>query len=154
MIDTDPAKRARPSAGRRITVALCSCGVAVSSMQTLVLPLLPAFPHVLGVSASDASWLVTATMLAGAVSAPVFGRLGDLFGRRRILLVVLGVMLGGSVLAALSTSYVSLLIARSLQGTAFAVIPLGISLLKDLLPADRRGSGVAMMSSTLGMGGA
>lgn len=93
-------------------------------------------------------------MLAGAISAPVFGRLGDLFGRRRILIIVLGLMLAGSVLGAVSSSYAPLIIARSLQGAAFGVIPLGISLLKDALPADRAGSGVATMSATLGAGGA
>jgi predicted MFS family arabinose efflux permease len=137
-----------------VTPALCSCGIAVALMHTLVVPLLPHFPGLLGVSPAAVSWLVTSTMLAGAISAPVFGRLGDLFGRRRILLFVLGLMLAGSVLGAVSWSYPSLIIARSLQGAAFGVIPLGISLLKDTLPADRAGSGVATMSSTLGAGGA
>lgn len=67
-------------------------------MHTLVIPLMPAVPELLGVSQAAASWLVTATMLVGAVSAPIFGRPGDLFGRRRVLLVVLGLMLAGSVL--------------------------------------------------------
>lgn len=140
--------------GRVMTFAVCSCGIAVAMMHTLVIPLLPAFPRLLGVSAADVSWLVTATLLAGAVSAPIFGRLGDLFGRRRILSVVLGLMLAGSVLGAVSWSYLPLLIGRTLQGAALGAIPLGISLLKERLPAHRAGSGVAMMSATLGIGGA
>lgn len=137
-----------------MTLSLCAGGIAVALMHTLVIPLLPTFPALLGVSPAEVSWLVTATMLAGAVGAPVFGRLGDLFGRRRILILVLGLMLAGSVLGAVSWSYASLLVARSLQGAAFGVIPLGISLLNDHLPADKAGSGVATMSSTLGAGGA
>lgn len=137
-----------------VITALGSCGIAVALMHTLVIPLLPVFPTLLDVSRAEVSWLVTATMLTGAVSAPVFGRLGDLFGKRRILLVVLGIMFAGSVLGAVSWSYVSLMIARPLQGAAFGVIPLGMSLLKEMLPAKQAGSGVATMSSTLGAGGA
>lgn len=143
-----------PGGARAMTFALCSCGISVALMHTLVVPLLPIFPSLLDVSPAEVSWLVTATMLAGAVSAPVFGRLGDLFGRRRILLVVLGLMLAGSLLGTVSWSYAPLLVARSLQGAAFGVIPLGISLLKDILPGDRAGSGIAAMSATLGAGGA
>ncbi|HEU5469467.1 MAG TPA: MFS transporter [Actinophytocola sp.] len=139
---------------RVLVVALCVGGITVALMHTLVVPLLPVFPELLGVSRAQVSWLVTATMLAGVVGAPVFGRLGDLFGKRRILLLVLGIMLAGSVLGAVSWSYGPLLVARALQGAAFGVIPLGISLLKDALPADRAGSAVALMSSTLGIGGA
>ncbi|HET9143474.1 MFS transporter [Actinophytocola sp.] len=139
---------------RALVVSLCSCGITVALMHTLVVPLLPLFPELLGVSRAQTSWLVTATMLAGVVGAPVFGRLGDLFGKRRILLLVLGMMLAGSVLGALSWSYLPLLVARALQGAAFGVIPLGISLLKDALPASAAGSGVGLMSSTLGIGGA
>lgn len=137
-----------------MTVALCSCGIAVALMHTVVIPLLPILPARLGVSPADVSWLVTATMLAGAISAPVFGRLGDLFGRRRILILILGLMAAGSILAAMSWSYLPLLIGRCLQGAAFGVIPIGVSLLNDHLPAAKSGSGVATMSATLGAGGA
>jgi MFS family permease len=54
-------------------------------MHTLVVPLLPAFPRLIDISPTEVSWLVTSTMLAGAIGAPVFGRLGDLYGRGRTL---------------------------------------------------------------------
>lgn len=139
---------------RTLTLALCSCGVTVALMHTFIVPLLPVLPDLLGVSPTAVSWLITGTFLAGAVSAPVFGRLGDLFGRRRVLIIVLCLMLAGSVLGALSWSYVPLIVARVLQGAAFGVIPIGTSLLKDHLSADRAASGVATMSATLGIGGA
>ncbi len=93
-------------------------------------------------------------MLAGAVCAPVLGRMGDLYGRRRILVIILGVMGVGSLLGAVSWSLPPLLLPRALQSAAFGVIPLGISLLREKLPEDREASGIAMMSSTLGIGGA
>ena len=68
---------------------LASCGLAVSLMQTLVVPLLPQFPRLLDASPTTVAWLVTATLVAGAVCAPVLGRLGDMYGKRRLLVAAL-----------------------------------------------------------------
>ncbi|MFI7672993.1 MFS transporter [Actinophytocola sp. NPDC049390] len=135
-------------------VVLCGCGVTVSLMHTLVAPLLPEISHTMNLSQDAAAWLLTVTMLAGAVCAPVCGRLGDMVGKRRMLAVALAIMSVGSLLGALSWSFGSLLGARLLQGAAFGVLPLGISILKDELPEDRVMAGTATMSSTLGVGGA
>jgi predicted MFS family arabinose efflux permease len=135
-------------------IVLCGCGVTVSLMHTLVAPLLPDISHTMGLSQEAAAWLLTVTMLAGAVCAPVCGRLGDMFGKRRLLAIALGIMSAGSLLGAVSWSFESLLGARMLQGAAFGVLPLGISILKDELPEHRVMAGTATMSSTLGVGGA
>lgn len=135
-------------------IVLCGCGVTVSLMHTLVAPLLPDISHTMRLSQDAASWLLTVTMLAGAVCAPVCGRLGDMMGKRRMLAIALGIMSVGSLLGALSWSFESLLAARMLQGAAFGVLPLGISILKDELPEDRVMAGTATMSSTLGVGSA
>ncbi|WP_245776141.1 MFS transporter [Saccharopolyspora flava] len=133
---------------------LASCGIAVSLMQTLVVPLLPEFPHLLHTTAANAGWLVTAPLVAGAVCAPVTGRLGDMYGKRRMLLVSLATMALGSAIGALNDDFTAVLIGRVLQGAAVGVVPLGISIMRDELPEDQVGSGVALMSATLGIGGA
>ncbi|WP_231973972.1 MFS transporter [Pseudonocardia sp. HH130630-07] len=133
---------------------LAASGLLVSLVQTMVVPLLPRFPELLSVSPSTASWLVTANLVAGAVSAPVLGRLGDMYGKRRMLLVALGLVGVGSLLGAVAPGIGLLLVARVLQGAAFGVIALGMSLMRDVLPPERIGSGVGLMSSSLGFGGA
>ncbi len=135
-------------------VVLCGCGVTVSLMHTLVVPLLPEISRIMGLSQDSASWLLTVTMLAGAVCAPVAGRLGDMVGKRIVLAVALGLMTAGSMVGAVSGSFAVLLVARMLQGAAFGVLPLGISILKDELPENRIMAGTATMSSTLGVGAA
>ncbi|OLF12269.1 hypothetical protein BLA60_09800 [Actinophytocola xinjiangensis] len=135
-------------------VVLCGCGITVSLMHTLVVPLLPEMSRQLRLSQDSASWLLTVTMLAGAVCAPVAGRLADMVGKRRMLVCSLGLMTVGSLLGALSWSFGSLLVGRLLQGASFGVLPLGISILKDMLPPSRVMAGTATMSSTLGVGGA
>ncbi|MFF5989379.1 MFS transporter [Prauserella flavalba] len=146
---------ARSSTGSRAAIGvLASSGIVVSLMQTLAVPLLPEFPRLLGTTPSSAAWLITMTLLTGAVFAPVLGRLGDMYGKRRMLLVALAAMAVGSALGAVSSEFVVVLIARGLQGVAIGVIPLGISIMRDELPPERVGTGIAVMSSTLGAGGA
>lgn len=146
-----PDARPRPSL---IIGILAACGISVALTQTLIIPLLPIFPRELNISVGNASWLVTSSLVAGAVGAPVVGRLGDMHGKRQWLLVALGLMVAGSALGAVAPGFTVLLVARVLQGVALGALPLGISLMCDELPEDRVGSGVALMSATLGIGAA
>lgn len=142
-----------PRAGLVVAV-LAFGGIVVSLMQTLVIPIVPELPKLLDAPASDAAWAVTATLLAAAVATPVMGRLGDMYGKRRMLLVSLLMLIAGSVTAALSDGLVPMIVGRALQGLASGVIPLGISIMRDELPTERLGSATALMSASLGIGGA
>lgn len=139
----------------RLTVpVLAFGGILMAVTQTVVVPLLPDLPRLTGSSAGAVSWLVTATLLAGAVLTPVLGRAGDMYGKRRVLLLALGLMATGSVLCALTSDVRLLIAARALQGGSAAVVPLSISILRDELPPRRTASAVALMSSTVGIGAA
>ncbi|THA28295.1 MFS transporter [Streptomyces sp. A1277] len=133
---------------------LAFCGVVVAVMQTIVVPLLPHIPALTGATPAAASWLVTVTLLTGAVFTPVLGRVGDMYGKRRVLVASLAVLVVGSVLCGASSHIGVLITGRALQGAAIAVVPLGISILRDELPPERVLSAVALMSSTLGIGAA
>ena len=137
-----------------ILAALASCGVLVSVSQTIVVPLLPQLPGLTGSTPSNVSWLVTVTLLAGAVFTPLLGRAGDMYGKRKVLLLALGAMLAGSLLCAVTTNLPLLIAGRALQGASIALVPLGISILRDELPRERVTAAIGFMSATLGLGGA
>ncbi|WP_018156118.1 MFS transporter [Demetria terragena] len=148
------AARSRPSTPLVVAV-LSICGTVVSLQQTLVIPMLPMFPELLNTSADTASWLVTITLLVGAVATPIVARLADMFGKRLMMLLCLGTVIVGSLLPALGPETIGVVIAgRGLQGVGAALIPVGISIMRDELPPNRVGSAVALMSATLGIGGA
>lgn len=128
-------------------------GVVVALQQTLVVPLLPEFATALGVSNSTASWLVTSTLLTGAVATPLIGRLADMYGKRAMMLLCLGVMVVGCLIAATSQSFLVLVLGRSMQGFASALLPVGISIMRDALPPEKLSGAVALMSATVGIGG-
>ncbi len=144
----------RGRSGTGIVGVLALAGITAAVTQTLVVPLLGALPQLLHTSAANASWVVTATLLAGAVTTPMAGRLGDLYGKRRLLLISAVPLIVGSVVCALAGSLLPMLIGRGLQGMGMGIVPLGISALRDVLPAERLGSSIALLSASLGIGGA
>jgi predicted MFS family arabinose efflux permease len=150
-----PAAPATKAARSPLFVAvLALAGITASLQQTVIVPLVPQLPRLLDASAADTAWAITATLLAGCVATPVVGRLADMFGKRLLLLCCLAVLIVGSVVSALSTDLVQLIVGRSLQGLATGIVPVGISLMRDLLPRERVGSATALMSASLGVGGA
>ncbi|MGW2647259.1 MFS transporter [Streptomyces sp. NPDC001393] len=148
------AGRSVPTRPGAVVAVLALAGITVSLMQTLVIPIVPELPTYLHASASDTAWAVTATLLAAAVATPVAGRLGDMFGKRRLLLVSLVLLVAGSVVCALSDALVPMIVGRALQGLAAAVVPLGISIMRDELPPEKLAGSTALMSASLGVGGA
>lgn len=148
-----PAAATTPSPNSIVAV-LALAGMGASFMQTILIPIQPELPRLLNASSDDTPWVITATLVAAAVCTPIAGRLGDMYGKRRIAMALLVLQALGAILAALSSTLVPMIIARVLQGMAAGVIPLGISILRDVLPARRLGSAIALVSATLGVGGA
>jgi len=151
-----PAGPAAPLPPRPNTIVavLATAGIVVSLMQTLVIPLIPELPGYLHASAANTTWAITATLLAGAIATPVVGRLGDMYGKRRMLLASLAMLVAGSAVGALSHTLAPMIVARTLQGLSVGVVPLGISIMRDELPVERLGGATALMSASLGVGGA
>lgn len=147
------ATRAAPPSGAIIGV-LAAAGITVSLMQTLIVPLIASLPTLLHTTTANAFWAITATLLAGAVAMPVSGRLGDLYGKRRVMVVSALLLAIGSFVCAPAESLIPMVVGRALQGLGMGVIPLGIAIMRDVLPPQRLGSAIGLMSSSLGVGGA
>ena len=143
-----------PSGRTRLVVAAIAFASLLGTlMQSLIVPFVPQLPALLGAPASTTAWLVTATLLSGTVASVLFGRLGDQFGKRRMMLIALSGLLAGSLLAVFSTSIAVLIVARALQGLAMAMIPLGVSALRDVLRGDAMVRGIALISAMASIGG-
>ncbi|MGK9458933.1 MFS transporter [Streptomyces sp. G6] len=145
----EPARRAT---GATVPV-LAFAGIVVAVMQTLLVPVIKDLPRLLDTSPSSATWVLTSTLLSGAVATPIMGRLGDLFGKRRMLIASLSVMVVGALVSAFTDALLPMIVGRTLQGFAMGAIPLGIGLMRDMLPRERLGSAMALMSSSIGVGG-
>jgi EmrB/QacA subfamily drug resistance transporter len=137
-----------------ITLSLLTmAGISFAIMQTLVIPALPFFRHEFGTSQEDTTWLVTGFLLSSSVLTPLLGKLGDMFGKKRVMVVCLAVFGLGSFGAAAGDSLGWLVACRVLQGTGAAVFPLAFGIIRDEFPPERVGVAIGVMSSVFGMGG-
>ncbi|WP_405182641.1 MFS transporter [Nocardia sp. NBC_01377] len=141
----------------RPVIALLVLGfssLSVSLMQSLVIPIQTELPHLLSSTASNTSWVVTATLLAGAVAMPVAGRLADIVGKKPVLATSAVILAVGSLICALSNSLAPILAGRVLQGLAMGYIPVAISFVRELVPPRMANTATASISATFGVGSA
>jgi EmrB/QacA subfamily drug resistance transporter len=143
-------QRAHPN---RTLIVLSLGTISFALAQTTLIPALPDIQKHFGASSSDIAWLVTAYFLAASVATPIAGRLGDMFGKRRMLVISLGFFAGGSVVSALGTSLEVVVLGRVLQGIGGGIFPLCFGIIRDEFPADRVGQSIGLISATLGIGG-
>ncbi|WP_406466572.1 MFS transporter [Streptomyces sp. NBC_01594] len=141
------------SRSRGVVATLAFAGITAAIMQTLVTPLIAELPQILHTTSSNAAWVITVTLLVAAVFVPVSGRLGDLLGKRRMLIACSVPLIAGSVVCALSSSVIPMIIGRGLQGMGMGMLPLGIALLRDVVPAEKLSSSIALVSASMGIGG-
>jgi EmrB/QacA subfamily drug resistance transporter len=133
--------------------ALALAGITFSILQSLVAPALPEIQRDLHTSPTAVAWVLTAYLLSASILTPIVGRLGDMFGKERTLVVALGVLAAGTLLAALATSITVLIAARVVQGFGGAIFPLAFGIIRDEFPRRRVATGIALISAILGIGG-
>ena len=137
-----------------ITFAVLALGcMAVAMQQSLVAPALRDIQLDLHTSTTDASWILTAFLLSASVATPICGRLGDMFGKKRLLVIALAALAAGTLISALAGSLALMVAGRVVQGFGAGVIPLAIGIIRDEFPPERVASRIALISATLGFGG-
>jgi len=147
-----PSSTVRPRSSTLLVLFLSLGGLSFAVLQSLVAPALSTIGKDLDVGTSDVSWILTAYLLSASVLTPIFGRLGDMLGKRRILIVVLSLLFVGTLLAALAPNLGVLIVGRALQGAAGAVLPLSIGIVRDELPRDRVSVTIGLLSAIFGIG--
>lgn len=141
-----------PNPSRITFLAVATSFAAVSSLQSLLIPVLSLIGGDLHADPVGQTWMLTAWLIAAAVATPLLGRAGDLVGRRRMYLLALGAVVLGSVLAAFAPNLTVMLAARVLQGLGGAVFPLGFGLIRDAFPAARVPGAIGALSAVLAVG--
>jgi MFS family permease len=132
---------------------LAAAGISYALLQSLVAPALPNIQHALHTSEDSVSWVLTAYLLSASVATPLIGRLGDMYGKKRLLVVVLALLCIGTLISALATSLTVMLVGRIVQGAAGGIFPLAFGIIRDEFPRERIAGGIGSMSALLGVGG-
>jgi MFS family permease len=136
-----------------ITLAILSgLGIIAMSAETMILPAIPDFIVDLDISYEDSSWILTAPLVTGAVMTPIVGKLSDIYGKKKILLITLGVLILGFLLGAIATNFPSLVAARVMKGVGISIFPVAFSIIRDKFPPERLAIAQGIFSSTLSGG--
>jgi EmrB/QacA subfamily drug resistance transporter len=142
----------RPQPMRSLLI-LSLAALAFALAQTTLIPALGELKSALHTDSSGVAWTLTGYLVAAAVFTPLFGRLGDMFGKRRMLVVSLAAFAAGSVVSALGSSLEIVVLGRVLQGVGGGIFPLCFGIIRDEFPRERVGQSIGLISATLGIGG-
>ena len=154
---TRPAPRtpadASPVRQHALLAVLALAGTVFAMMQALVIPALPRIQASLGTNADGAAWISTAYLLSASILTPVIGRLGEVAGKKRMMLASLATFAAGTLVCAVAGSLGELVAGRVIQGAAGGIYPLAFAIIRDRLPRERVPAGIGLVSSLLGIGG-
>lgn len=120
--------------------------------ETMILPAIPDFIRDFNISYSTSSWLLSAYIIAAAVMTPIAGRLSDIYGKKKILLIVMAVYTVGIIAGRFATNIEFMLAARAAQGVGMAMFPIAFGIIREVLPEKKLAIGQTIFSSTFSGG--
>jgi EmrB/QacA subfamily drug resistance transporter len=136
-----------------ITLAVLSvAGLAYSVLSSAVVPALPTIQHSLHTSETGVTWLLTGYLLSASVGTAILGRLGDMYGKERLLVWTLAILSVGTLLAAVAHTLPLLIVARVIQGLGGGIFPLAFGIIRDEFPREKVAGSIGLMSAILGIG--
>jgi EmrB/QacA subfamily drug resistance transporter len=141
----------RQAPGRTLLI-LGAGTLAFVLAQTTVIPALGDMQRELGASAGGIAWMVTAYLLVASVATPIFGRLGDMFGKEKLLATSLALFAVGSVVCAFADSLALMIVGRGLQGLGGGVFPLSFGIIRDEFPKEKVPTGIALLGAIAAIG--
>jgi EmrB/QacA subfamily drug resistance transporter len=136
-----------------ILAVLALGGISYALLQSLVVPALPQIQSSLHTSEGAVGWVLTAYLLSASVATPIIGRLGDMYGKERLLMIVLVSLAFGTLISGVASSLWLMLLGRVVQGAGGGIFPLAFSIIRDEFPSERVPGAIGLVSSLLGIGG-
>jgi MFS family permease len=135
------------------TLFILSClGLIVMFDETMILPAIPDFIRDFNISYSTSSWLLSAYIIAAAVMTPIGGKLSDIYGKKKILLIIMAVYVVGILAGRFAINIEFMLAARIAQGVGMAMFPIAFGIIREVLPEKRLAIGQTIFSSTFSGG--
>jgi EmrB/QacA subfamily drug resistance transporter len=153
LVSSRIVQRVATPSPRIILAVLSAGGISYALLQSLVVPALPQIQDSLHTSESAVGWVLTAFLLSASVATPIIGRLGDMYGKERLLIIVLLLLALGTLISAVASSLWLMIVGRVIQGAGGGIFPLAFSIIRDEFPNERVPGAIGLVSSLLGIGG-
>jgi len=150
----------RPKAANhqlRALLAMVGVALLLNYVETMVIPGIPTIQSDFStpanpVSSSTMSWITSAFLIVGSAVSPLFGKLGDSYGKKRMFLAALAFYMAGVGIAGFSNSIYFLIAARAIQGIGFAIVPLALAIIAETFPRERIATAQGVVSATFAIG--
>src|SRR6476469_1758748 len=120
--------------------------------ETMLLPAIPDIIKEFNIPYDTSSWILTAYLISGAVATPIAGKLSDIYGRKKMVVIILIIYIIGISAGGLSTNISFLLIARVIQGIGISIFPIAFGIIRDQMPKEKLAIGVGVFSSMFAAG--
>ena len=140
------------SSGWSILIILSCLGLIVMFDETMILSAIPDFIREFNISYSTSSWLLSAYIIAAAVITPIGGKLSDIYGKKKILLIIMAVYAAGIMAGRFATNIEFMIAARVAQGIGMAMFPIAFGIIREVLPEKKPAIGQTIFSSTFSGG--
>jgi MFS family permease len=135
-----------------VLAVLSSIATMVMYAETMLIPAIPDLIREFNVSYSMSSWILTAYLIPGAVMTPIAGKLSDIYGKKKILLIIMAIYITGITIAGLSTNIYVLFAARAIQGIGMAMFVIAFGIIRDQFPREKISIGQGVISSMFASG--
>ncbi|HET7146983.1 MAG TPA: MFS transporter [Candidatus Nitrosopolaris sp.] len=136
-----------------ITLAILSCmGLMVMFADTMVLPAIPDLIRDFGITYNASSWILASFLITGAVMTPIAGRLSDMYGKKKMLFIIVGIYTIGVSVAAISTNFSILIIARIMQGVGASMFAISFGIVRDKFTPEKLAVAQGIFSSMFSAG--
>jgi len=146
-----------PNHQLRALLAMVGVALLLNYVETMVIPGIPTIQSDFStptnpVSSSTMSWITSAFLIVGSAVSPLFGKLGDSYGKKRMFLAALAFYMAGVGIAGFSNSIYFLIAARAVQGIGFAIVPLALAIIAETFPKERIATAQGVVSATFAIG--
>ena len=141
-----------PSYAWKVLAVLSLVATMVMYAETMLIPAIPDLIKDFGTSYSMSSWILTAYLVSGAVMTPIAGKLSDIYGKKRILLIIMAIYTVGVSCAGFANNIYFMLVARAIQGIGIAMFPIAFSIIRDQFPREKISIGQGVITSMFASG--
>ncbi|HZA07616.1 MAG TPA: MFS transporter [Nitrososphaeraceae archaeon] len=141
-----------PSSAWKVLAILSCIATMVMYAETMLIPAIPDLIKDFHVSYSMSSWILTAYLVSGAVMTPIAGKLSDIYGRKKILLIIMVIYAVGVSLAGFASNIYFMLLARAIQGIGMSMFPIAFGIVRDQFPREKISIGQGVITSMFASG--
>jgi MFS family permease len=137
-----------------ITLAILSLiGLIIVYGETMIIPAIPDLVKDFNIPYNTTAWILTAYLIAGAVATPIVGKLSDIYGKKKILLIVVIIYTAGTSFGIISNDISTMIIARTIQGIGMSVFPIAFTIIREKFPENKLSIAQGILTSIFAAGG-